>query len=76
MWSPKEIEAIQEAIRFLNEAADAMDQADSCLRSAGLNRDVTTSRVGLGETYLTANRVYHLIKQLVTETTMQLEVTQ
>ena len=76
MWSPKEIEAIQEAIRFLNEAAGAMDQADSCLRSAGLNRDVTTLRVGSGETYLTANRVYHLIKQLVTDTTMQLEVTQ
>lgn len=73
MWSPKEIEAIQEAIRFLNEAADAMDQADSCLRSAGLNRDVTTLRVGSGETYLTANRVYHPIKQLVTETTVQLD---
>lgn len=76
MWSPKEIEAIQEAIRFLNESADAMDQADPYLRSAGLDRDVTTLRVGSGETYLTANRVYHLIKQLVTETTVQLEVTQ
>jgi hypothetical protein len=69
-FTPKETEAIKEAIRFMDEAANAIDQADSCLRSAGIDRDVTTKGYARSN-YLTAQQVYSLIQELKTEATIQ-----
>lgn len=61
-----------EALRFLREAADAMDQAHACLRSAGLEHDVTTLKVGFAGPYLKPGDVHRLILQLATETECQI----